>query len=98
MLRLNSEHEQAASARVSAGAKLACLDGLRGVAILLVVLFHLPLAGDKDLTAATLRFWAPFRFGFSGVHLFLVLSGFLPDTFADRKNAGRAGADTQVVI
>lgn len=57
------------------------LDGVRGVAILMVVLFHaaepfrssgrllLPLAG-VDLSA-------PLRFGWMGVNLFFVLSGFL---------------------
>ncbi len=57
--------------------KLDVLDGLRGFAILLVVLFHYRLtAGDGTPPTLFFRGLAPFRFGYSGVNLFLVLSGF----------------------
>jgi peptidoglycan/LPS O-acetylase OafA/YrhL len=50
------------------------LDGVRGIAILLVVLFHLELSYPSG--AARLLF-APLLVGWSGVDLFFVLSGFL---------------------
>ena len=71
--------------------KLACLDGLRGVAVLLVVLFHLgngDRVGYHRTVAAVL---SPFRYGFTGVHLFLVLSGFcLTHALIRRARARRA--------
>ncbi len=64
-------------ARPGADGRIAELDGLRGLAILLVILCH--YIGNPDHTA--LGFW-PHRFllafsaGWSGVDLFFVLSGF----------------------
>src|SRR5438046_3027905 len=53
------------------------LDGLRGVAILMVLLHHIRLdivaAPGSMVSYATI----PFRLGWSGVDLFFVLSGFL---------------------
>ena len=55
--------------------RIPTLDGLRGLAILLVMLFHMTL-----LTSTTLldRIWINFaEYGWVGVDLFFVLSGFL---------------------
>src|SRR3954453_12821145 len=52
-------------------ARIPELDGLRGIAVLLVVTWH--YFGNDTVHA-----WAlPFRLGWSGVDLFFVLSGFL---------------------
>lgn len=55
---------------------IPALDGVRGVAILLVMLFHFALEIDRHSP-----FWdglrSLFGFGWSGVDLFFVLSGFL---------------------
>jgi peptidoglycan/LPS O-acetylase OafA/YrhL len=59
---------------------IAALDGVRGVAILLVLLFHFGLFGH-GLPPATAQidkmFHALFQVGWVGVDLFFVLSGFL---------------------
>jgi peptidoglycan/LPS O-acetylase OafA/YrhL len=52
------------------------LDGLRGVAILLVVLYHATLFGEANAAGYTWFIALP-RLGWSGVDLFFVLSGFL---------------------
>jgi peptidoglycan/LPS O-acetylase OafA/YrhL len=52
--------------------RLVFIDGLRGIAVLLVVLFH-----SWIFTGATgASGWNPLYYGYTGVHLFLVLSGF----------------------
>src|ERR1700690_574644 len=50
------------------------LDGVRGIAILLVLLFHLELSYPPGVPRL---FFAPLLMGWSGVDLFFVLSGFL---------------------
>lgn len=74
----------------AAPAQLACLDGLRGIAVLLVIFFHLQavdLAAFHPAIGAALR---PFRYGYTGVNLFLVLSGFcLTHSMIQRGRAGR---------
>ena len=66
----------ATAVRPLSAAHLAPLDGLRGVAIILVLAAHLGLSLDEHvLPDATLR--ALSRVGWSGVDLFFVLSGFL---------------------
>jgi peptidoglycan/LPS O-acetylase OafA/YrhL len=56
--------------------RIPALDGLRGVAILLVLLWH--LAFDKIPTSGPLSYlFALGRLSWSGVDLFFVLSGFL---------------------
>lgn len=58
-----------------AGARIPALDGVRGLAILLVILFHhtlMPQPTAVDRIYANLA-----RLGWSGVDLFFVLSGFL---------------------
>jgi peptidoglycan/LPS O-acetylase OafA/YrhL len=54
------------------------LDGIRGVAVLVVVLFHYTIIGP-GAPFNTMLYWgrAVFRLGWSGVDLFFVLSGFL---------------------
>ncbi len=54
------------------------LDGIRGVAVLAVVLFHYTIIGP-GASFNTMLYWgrAAFRLGWSGVDLFFVLSGFL---------------------
>lgn len=61
------------------------MDGLRGLAILLVILFHLALT-----VRATWKPLLPFLyFGWSGVDLFFVLSGFLiGGILIDHRNSG----------
>lgn len=59
----------------STGQAILALDGLRGIAILMVVMFHLfqwfnPVFGNLGL-------FALFRNGWSGVELFVILSGYL---------------------
>lgn len=67
--------ESVAFAAVSSqrgAARIPELDGLRGIAILLVLVFHF------TPTAGPLTFFAPaFQFGWIGVDLFFVLSGYL---------------------
>jgi len=61
---------------VQAGAHLPALDGLRGVAILAVMVFHFNLAvEDEYVLAGPLPSLA--RAGWCGVDLFFLLSGFL---------------------
>lgn len=61
-----------------AGGRIAELDGLRGLAILLVILCHYVGSADsRPLGAWTHRFLSAFSAGWSGVDLFFVLSGFL---------------------
>jgi len=55
---------------------LATLDGVRGVAILLVLVHHFLQVADGDLYAVP-RLLQYFQFGWVGVDLFFVLSGFL---------------------
>lgn len=74
-----------------AGGRLLTLDIVRGIAILLVLLFHFqPAPGDAmlDLVAA------PFaRAGWVGVDLFFVLSGFLVGRMILSEAASPAGFD-----
>jgi peptidoglycan/LPS O-acetylase OafA/YrhL len=58
-------------------AHLPALDGLRGVAVLLVVLLHFTMQIQKPAGLATFLLKRVFFFGWSGVDLFFVLSGFL---------------------
>ena len=82
---------RARPAEAAASSQLACLDALRGIAILLVIFFHLQsvdLAAFHPTVGAVLR---PFRYGYTGVNLFLVLSGFcLTHSMIQRGRAGRS--------
>jgi peptidoglycan/LPS O-acetylase OafA/YrhL len=57
--------------------QIPALDGLRGAAILLVLLHHQTLLPLADGPAADQWFARFFHFGWAGVDLFFVLSGFL---------------------
>lgn len=72
--------------------KLACLDGLRGLAVLAVVLFHHRLESESfPVRSALYPLLAPSRVGYIGVHLFLVLSGFcLTHSLIGRARKGRS--------
>jgi peptidoglycan/LPS O-acetylase OafA/YrhL len=62
----------------SSQARIPELDGLRGVAILLVVLYHyVALSGGAAPGTALYAFQQHFAIGWAGVDLFFVLSGFL---------------------
>jgi peptidoglycan/LPS O-acetylase OafA/YrhL len=64
--------QSAAPTRPSTGARIAELDGLRGIAILLVLVFHYaPATGPLRYLGKV------FGVGWTGVDLFFVLSGFL---------------------
>jgi peptidoglycan/LPS O-acetylase OafA/YrhL len=72
------------------GRKLACVDSLRGLAIVGVILFHLRGGDGTPYHPAIAALLAPFRFGYTGVHLFLVLSGFcLTHSLIRRERSGR---------
>src|SRR5688572_5977404 len=65
-----------AATRVPAGSYFPTLDGLRAIAILLVLYNHVPqLLGHDDGTDGA--FWYGSRGAWLGVDLFFVLSGFL---------------------
>jgi peptidoglycan/LPS O-acetylase OafA/YrhL len=58
-------------------ARIPSLDGLRGCAILLVLLFHFTARAPYPSDSASMRLQSLFDLGWSGVDLFFVLSGFL---------------------
>jgi peptidoglycan/LPS O-acetylase OafA/YrhL len=60
----------------AAGGHLPVLDGIRGIAILAVLLFHFIAPGNRDGLANAAVSWF-FSYGALGVDLFFVLSGFL---------------------
>jgi peptidoglycan/LPS O-acetylase OafA/YrhL len=66
------------SDRVRLGARIAELDGIRGIAISLVVLLHWFVRPEREtLRAFSPRLWALLDLCWCGVDLFFVLSGFL---------------------
>ena len=74
----SSRMEQAIDAeKVTISSRIPALDGLRGCAILLVLLFHFTARAPYPTDAASIRLQSAFDLGWSGVDLFFVLSGFL---------------------
>src|SRR5437016_9115013 len=69
---------------------IPALDGLRGLAIVLVMLCHFLPHGDQPSSLAGRLFFFVARCGWCGVDLFFVLSGFLiTGILLDSKGAGR---------
>jgi peptidoglycan/LPS O-acetylase OafA/YrhL len=65
-------------AGTSAPGRIVELDGIRGMAVTLVILYHYFSAVPQETSAGVLTYFqACFRIGWSGVDLFFVLSGFL---------------------
>jgi peptidoglycan/LPS O-acetylase OafA/YrhL len=69
--------EASKNERLTPLARIPSLDGLRGCAILLVLLFHFTARAPYPSDSASMRLQATFDLGWSGVDLFFVLSGFL---------------------
>jgi peptidoglycan/LPS O-acetylase OafA/YrhL len=67
--------------------KINCLDGLRGLAVILVILFHLYGHRRREYGTVVDRVLRNFWFGYCGVNLFLVLSGFCLTLSLLRKDA-----------
>ena len=70
-----SEVPTDAPVRLSSGRHVSALDGLRGIAILLVMASH--YAGSLDVLGVPHAEALPFRLGWAGVDVFFALSGFL---------------------
>jgi peptidoglycan/LPS O-acetylase OafA/YrhL len=86
-----SAHHASAPARSRAprAVHIPALDGLRGLAIILVLLFHFALTGDGATGLRRAILHLP-SVGWIGVDLFFVLSGFLITTILyDAKNTDR---------
>jgi peptidoglycan/LPS O-acetylase OafA/YrhL len=74
----SDEVDQSRTSPQGSGRRIPELDGLRGVAILLVLSLHyVAESGGGEFGSALYRFKQLFRLGWSGVDLFFVLSGFL---------------------
>jgi len=78
LLKKTERKEATATSKTSGGYRIPELDGLRGIAILLVVSFHYinnQIAGSTNKMASILA--KATGFGWLGVDLFFILSGFL---------------------
>jgi peptidoglycan/LPS O-acetylase OafA/YrhL len=85
-----SAHEEDRPTREAWRGHLVPLDGLRGLAILLVLLLH--FTTDMEMPAGTVAAGvrSAFQIGWIGVDLFFVLSGFLiTGILVDNKGSGR---------
>src|SRR5580698_6185027 len=69
--------------------RMPSLDGLRAVAVLLVIVFHLELSK----TFTPVRYLWRFDIGYTGVKIFFVLSGFLITTLLLREHARHGKID-----
>lgn len=90
--------EKVQSPAKSLAKRLVSIDALRGVAALSVVLYH--AVGHSDISLASLRdklsalICYPISFGYTGVYLFFVISGFCIHLQWAKKRA--AGIDTSI--
>ncbi|WP_372624509.1 acyltransferase family protein [Falsiroseomonas sp.] len=85
----------ASRARQGAGT-LDYIQGLRAVAALVVVLFHIG-AAERQLNVANPAFGILHYFGFGGVNLFFVISGFII-TYAHHRQIGEARSAPGFVV
>src|SRR5436190_7212620 len=70
------KHGQDARGTAARDKHIPALDGLRGLAIILVLLFHFTPEGGGRTLIGTVTRWVS-QLGWCGVDLFFVLSGFL---------------------
>ena len=73
LLTTTREHEN--TQRKTTG-QFEHVEGLRGLAALVVVIYHVWIACGNALPADDPLWWNPLSRGYIGVHLFLVVSGF----------------------
>ena len=86
---IDSEPRAAPETQVTVATRIPALDGLRGIAILLVLLNHGPFT-IQNVSPLASRLFAVGRLSWSGVDLFFVLSGFLiGGILVDVKNSPR---------
>src|SRR3954469_23367864 len=77
-MKLNMPIQSAdAAATIPQRPHLPALDGLRGLAILMVMILHFGGATERNMSGANLWFSRLTGAGWCGVDLFFVLSGFL---------------------
>jgi len=85
---LSSAPAQTPAVPVRRKARLDGVEAGRGIAALLVVLYHSALHVEGDVPGSTVLWGLP-HFGHAGVDFFFVLSGFII-TFVHRKDLGKA--------
>jgi peptidoglycan/LPS O-acetylase OafA/YrhL len=88
--KVTSEAPAITRADRRAGGHIPALDGIRGLAVLLVLVFHIFQAEPAPQQTLLRIGYLSTRFGQTGVELFFVLSGFLiTGILLDSKNSGR---------
>lgn len=70
------------------GGRILGLDGLRAIAVSMVVVTHLGLVSGLNETAWLKSTFMPLLAGYTGVHIFFVLSGFLITLLLVREHLG----------
>ncbi len=82
--------------RQGAGRYIPQLDGLRGIAVLMVVAYHIPVVGSSHLVSLICGLIYQLRLGAVGVDIFFVMSGFLiTGVLLQSRNAPRTAASMQ---